>query len=133
MNLCSFCNAENFKSRLIHEFEHSYWILAQNQHYPGYSILINKQHVREWHEVPEKIALDLHHNLRFISNKIQTALQPHKINLASFGNLVEHLHWHIVPRYLSDPNHLQAPNLTMPASLTPELLQHLKDILKIKK
>ena len=126
MSHCSFCHPENFTSQLIHEFEHAYWIAAKNQYYKGYGILIAKQHLREWHDVPEDIALALHHNLRQVAGKIQMVCQPHKINLASFGNVVEHLHWHIVPRYLSDPNHLQAPDLAMPASMTPEMFEQLK-------
>ena len=33
---------------------------------------------------------------------LRKALQPDKINLASFGNVVPHLHWHLIPRYLDD-------------------------------
>jgi diadenosine tetraphosphate (Ap4A) HIT family hydrolase len=29
-------------------------------------------------------------------------LHPHKVNLASFGNFVPHLHWHIIPRWEDD-------------------------------
>ena len=31
-------------------------------------------------------------------------LEPHKINLASFGNLTPHLHWHVIPRFEDDPH-----------------------------
>jgi diadenosine tetraphosphate (Ap4A) HIT family hydrolase len=26
------------------------------------------------------------------------------MNLASLGNAVPHIHWHLIPRYLEDPN-----------------------------
>jgi diadenosine tetraphosphate (Ap4A) HIT family hydrolase len=29
-------------------------------------------------------------------------MHPDKINLASLGNVVPHLHWHIIPRWLDD-------------------------------
>jgi diadenosine tetraphosphate (Ap4A) HIT family hydrolase len=29
-------------------------------------------------------------------------LTPYKINLASLGNSVPHLHWHVIPRYFDD-------------------------------
>jgi diadenosine tetraphosphate (Ap4A) HIT family hydrolase len=35
-------------------------------------------------------------------------MQPKKINLASLGNMVPHLHWHIIPRYTDDA-HFPAP------------------------
>jgi diadenosine tetraphosphate (Ap4A) HIT family hydrolase len=29
-------------------------------------------------------------------------MKPDKINLASLGNLVPHLHWHVIPRFRDD-------------------------------
>jgi diadenosine tetraphosphate (Ap4A) HIT family hydrolase len=31
-------------------------------------------------------------------------MQPDKINLASLGNVVPHLHWHVIPRFVDDPH-----------------------------
>jgi diadenosine tetraphosphate (Ap4A) HIT family hydrolase len=33
---------------------------------------------------------------------VREVMQPEKINLASFGNMVPHLHWHVIPRYTDD-------------------------------
>jgi diadenosine tetraphosphate (Ap4A) HIT family hydrolase len=33
---------------------------------------------------------------------LRETLQPAKINLASLGNQVPHLHWHIIPRFTDD-------------------------------
>ena len=30
---------------------------------------------------------------------VRRELQPHKINLASLGNVVPHLHWHVIARF----------------------------------
>lgn len=35
---------------------------------------------------------------------LRALLQPEKINLASLGNQVPHLHWHIIPRFADDPH-----------------------------
>jgi diadenosine tetraphosphate (Ap4A) HIT family hydrolase len=43
---------------------------------------------------------------------LRTLARPAKINLASLGNLVPHLHWHVIPRYLDDahfPDAIWAP------------------------
>jgi diadenosine tetraphosphate (Ap4A) HIT family hydrolase len=29
-------------------------------------------------------------------------MQPDKVNLATLGNVVPHLHWHVIPRYKED-------------------------------
>jgi diadenosine tetraphosphate (Ap4A) HIT family hydrolase len=33
---------------------------------------------------------------------LREAAQPHKVNLASLGNVVPHLHWHVIPRWRDD-------------------------------
>ena len=39
---------------------------------------------------------------------LREQVQPSKINLAALGNMVPHLHWHIIPRYADDA-HFPAP------------------------
>ncbi len=39
---------------------------------------------------------------------LRARLAPAKINLASLGNLVPHLHWHVIPRYRDD-SHFPQP------------------------
>jgi diadenosine tetraphosphate (Ap4A) HIT family hydrolase len=39
---------------------------------------------------------------------VRAVMQPDKINLASFGNVVPHLHWHVTPRW-ADDSHFPAP------------------------
>ena len=35
---------------------------------------------------------------------LREVLAPDKINLASLGNVVAHIHWHVIPRYRDDPH-----------------------------
>jgi predicted GNAT family N-acyltransferase len=35
--------------------------------------------------------------------QIRTLLRPHKVNVASLGNQVPHLHFHLIPRWRTDP------------------------------
>jgi diadenosine tetraphosphate (Ap4A) HIT family hydrolase len=37
-----------------------------------------------------------------VEKTLRSLLQPEKINLASFGNQVPHLHWHVIPRFTDD-------------------------------
>lgn len=34
---------------------------------------------------------------------LSAIVQPDKINLASLGNAVPHIHWHVIPRFRDDP------------------------------
>lgn len=37
-----------------------------------------------------------------VEEVVRVLFKPDKINLASLGNLVPHLHWHIIPRWRND-------------------------------
>jgi len=46
-------------------------------------------------------------------------VHPDHVNIESLGNVVPHLHWHIVPRYLGDPR-WGAPIWTTPLADMPD-------------
>lgn len=99
------------EATLIYEFEDAYWLLGRCQFYRGYTLLLAKEHIREWHEFPLEKNLLLQKQLMTIAKFIDHHCVPHKLNYACFGNVVPHHHIHIVPRYLSDPQHKAAPDL----------------------
>ena len=37
-----------------------------------------------------------------VEGVIRDVMQPDKINLAALGNMVPHIHWHVIPRYKDD-------------------------------
>jgi len=39
---------------------------------------------------------------------LRRLMNPDKINLASLGNKVPHLHWHVIPRFRNDPHFPEA-------------------------
>ena len=39
---------------------------------------------------------------------VRDTMQPHKMNLASLGNMTPHVHWHVVPRFRDD-RHFPGP------------------------
>ena len=70
--------------------------------YPGTCRVIWNQHVAEMTDLGDS---DRQHLMKLVfatEAALRQLCQPHKINLASLGNLVPHLHWHVVPRYTDD-------------------------------
>jgi diadenosine tetraphosphate (Ap4A) HIT family hydrolase len=45
---------------------------------------------------------------------LRETLAPDKVNLASLGNAVPHVHWHVIPRFRDD-RHFPAPVWAAPA------------------
>ena len=78
--------------------------LAKNQTYYGQCLLI----FDAWHAIrPEQLPLKewrtFSDDLFAAQNIISRTVMPDHINLATLGNVIPHLHWHITPRYKSDP------------------------------
>ena len=42
-------------------------------------------------------------DLRVAARALTAMCNPDLMNYASLGNIIRHLHWHLVPRYRSDP------------------------------
>ena len=77
--------------------------LPKNQYARGYCTLIFREHATELHELsPEKQAA-LMRDLARAGAAIARVFKPDKMNYQLLGNLVPHIHWHIVPRHWGDP------------------------------
>lgn len=96
-------------AKLITEFPNSFLFLGDHQYFEGYCVLFAKSHVREMHAMSEGAAAALTDELMQASRAIQAAFDPWKLNHASLGNVVQHLHWHIFPRYESDDDRFRHP------------------------
>ncbi len=98
---------------LIHEFKHSYLMLGEHQFFPGYSVLVLKEHFREMTDLPQPLRDEFFHEMMLASRAIETVFNPKKMNMCSLGNVVDHVHWHFFPRYADDPEFTDPPWLRM--------------------
>lgn len=76
---------------------------VEGEDYPGFCRVIWRAHVREMSDLADA---DRHHLMTVVfaaESALRCLYRPLKINLASFGNLVPHLHWHVIPRFADDP------------------------------
>ncbi len=75
--------------------------------YPGFVRLILQQHVREMTDLSLQERTLLMGYVYAIEQVQRSVLKAEKINLAQFGTMVPHIHWHIIPRFSWD---LHYPN-----------------------
>ena len=75
---------------------------AMDPLYPGFTRVIWKTHVAEMTDLNEANQLTLMQTVFKVERIQREWLRPDKINLAAFGNMVPHLHWHIIPRWRDD-------------------------------
>lgn len=63
---------------------------------------------KEMSEVPWDIQLHIYKLLNIIEKEMIAYYNPKKINIASFGNYLPHVHWHIMARFELD-SHFPEP------------------------
>lgn len=79
-------------------------VLPDEPGYPGFCRVIWNSHVREMSDLGAEDQAYCLHVVLAVERALRATLTPAKINLASFGNLVPHLHWHVIPRFPDDPH-----------------------------
>lgn len=77
-------------------------VLVDDRDYPGFCRVIWGSHVKEMTDLPPGQRMHLMRVVFAAENAVRQMLQPDKVNLASLGNLVPHIHWHVIPRYSYD-------------------------------
>jgi diadenosine tetraphosphate (Ap4A) HIT family hydrolase len=77
--------------------------LADEQVYRGYCILLLKDHHEHLDELPLERQLRLWEDVIRVAAVLRRQLAPVRLNYACLGNLVTHVHWHVIPRYADDP------------------------------
>ncbi|MCL2657648.1 MAG: HIT family protein [Betaproteobacteria bacterium] len=80
-------------------------IYAEEAAYPGFCRVIWREHVAEMSDLSRQ---DRDHLMSLVwatESALRELMHPQKINLASFGNVVPHLHWHVIPRFVDDKHY----------------------------
>ncbi|HEX2012123.1 MAG TPA: HIT family protein [Roseateles sp.] len=67
--------------------------------FPAFYRLIWNRHVAEFSDLDAAERADCMEAVAGIERLLRQALSPGKINLASLGNMVPHLHWHVIARF----------------------------------
>jgi len=103
MTTCPMCRRwDNDADLRITELEHSYVVLNRDQFFPGYTLLFTKQHVTELFHLDRAVRSGLMEEVSRVAEALFTIFRPAKINYELLGNMVPHIHWHLVPRFASE-------------------------------
>jgi diadenosine tetraphosphate (Ap4A) HIT family hydrolase len=83
-------------------------VRVDDPHYPGFCRVIWNAHVREMSDLDRGQQQYLMSVVFAVEAAVRKLFMPDKINLASFGNMVPHVHWHVIPRW-ADDRHFPEP------------------------
>lgn len=93
-------------------------IRAAEAGFPAFYRLVWTDHVAEFSDLTaadRRLCMDA---VVQVETVLRAHLQPAKVNLAALGNVVPHLHWHVVARFEWD-SHFPAPVWAAPRRETP--------------
>lgn len=106
MTDCVFCQQDG--GQVLYSTELLRVILVADEFYPGYLRVVLNRHLKELTDLNDADNLLIYQVVMRCEKVLRQYLQPEKINLASFGNMTPHVHWHIIPRF-SDDRHFPNP------------------------
>lgn len=86
---------------------------AEAESFPGYCRVVWRSHVAEMTDLAASARSHLMGVVCAVETALRRTVTPDKINLAALGNMVPHLHWHVIPRWRDD-SHFPAAIWSVP-------------------
>jgi diadenosine tetraphosphate (Ap4A) HIT family hydrolase len=83
-------------------------VLVEDAGYPGFCRVIWNAHAKEMTDLSADDRAYLMDVVWRVEAAVRDVMEPLKMNVASLGNVVPHLHWHVIPRFADDA-HFPAP------------------------
>jgi diadenosine tetraphosphate (Ap4A) HIT family hydrolase len=111
---CPFCG--NLSARSFHHGRASEAILERNAIANGHAAVVFRgRHVAALTDLSSNELADYSHDIQAVGLMIERVFRPCHLNYLLLGNIVPHLHVHVVPRYLDDA----APERPLPWAPSP--------------
>ena len=118
---CIFCKQGN--EHVLYNCDLYRIIVVEDKYYPGYMQIVANKHIKELSDLGRFEAVDIFRAIWQLETRMRDIFKPDKVNIASFGNMVPHLHWHIIPRFEVDRHY---PNSIWGEVTHPEYLPSAK-------
>lgn len=78
--------------------------LSENQGLQGWCVLVLRQHIEHMSDLSLDEQMSLFREVALVASAIRARFAPVRINYECLGNVVPHVHWHLIPRYGNDPD-----------------------------
>ena len=113
---CPLCDADG--GALVWCGEKLRVIRAQEAGFPAFYRVVWTAHVAEFSDLSAADRSHCMEAVTVVEQALRQHLAPTKINLAALGNMVPHLHWHVIARFDWD-SHFPAPVWAAAQRLSP--------------
>ncbi len=82
----------------VAELGESYVLLHEHQHWEGWCVLVLKEHVEHLADLPVERQARLFENVARVAGAVRREVGAARMNYACLGNVMAHVHWHVIPR-----------------------------------
>lgn len=104
MTVCQMCtkwhDEPNFRIAML---DRCHVMLNPDQFFPGYCFVFTRSHVTELFHLDPAVRTEVMGEVSAVAAALDRVFNPTKINYELLGNMVPHMHWHIIPRFSGDP------------------------------
>ncbi len=109
MNDCIFCKivAGEIPATKVHETEDTLAFLDVKPVSPGHTLVIPKKHYENIFDIPEDVLAKVISETKYIAKTVKESTDADGISISqnngeAAGQIVRHLHFHVIPRSKSD-------------------------------
>jgi len=105
---CKLCQKNKSEAILSFELAHVYQS-SFGEKWPGSLMLVYKYHEEDLCDLKRQRQIILSSELILLEKSIKKITKAKRMNVVKFGNVVNHLHWHLIPRYAEEKYPQQNP------------------------
>ena len=100
---CPLCKTDGQDILFSNQLLRVVWV--GDNSFPGFCRVVANEHITEMIDLSAAQQQDFMQVVFAVAHAQRQHLNPDKINLASLGNQVPHLHWHVIPRWETDSHY----------------------------
>ena len=101
---CWMCRGLHEPANLVfYESDTSIGKLNPDQYFHGYSFVTLKWHTEELYSLSDIDRKRFLEDMSQVARALSETFTPDKMNYELLGNGMPHLHWHLIPRFKTDP------------------------------
>ncbi len=131
-NVCIFCKIANgeMPSKKIYETESLVVILDINPANPGHCLVVPKKHIETIYNADNNILEEMIVAAKLVSSRLKEKLGCDGVNILqnneqTAGQLVKHIHIHVIPRYKGDKVVIGYPKINQTEQQLDEMQKRL--------
>jgi diadenosine tetraphosphate (Ap4A) HIT family hydrolase len=105
---CLYCSRNQLQHDLMIEIcdlSASTLFLFKEQTYKGRCLVAYKDHVNQLFELSDEDRNAFMADVAKVCNAIDSTFQPVKINMGAYSDKLQHLHFHLAPKYVDGPDY----------------------------